>query len=320
MKNIPIKKYLFLIGIIIFAIIISRLDFHKLILILNNINYQYLFLAFILLLPILMIKSYRWNYLMKKQNINYSFKKSFLMYGIGMYIGIITPGRLGELSKIAFLKNDHHSLGKSSVSVILDRLTDLLFLLTFSYIGIFFFFSYFKDLILILTLILIFSIILLIVFIKTNLIKFLPKKIFNLIIPFKYQKSWKINFQDFINGLKIYKIKNYLFILLITSFSWFFYYLQAFILAKSIGINNISFFFVSIAVTIAGLITLLPISILGLGTRDAVLIGFFSILSINQELTVTFSFLILLMSSLMGLIGFICWLLNQIHKPTLITR
>ena len=131
MKNIPIKKYLFLIGIIIFAIIISRLDFHKLILILNNINYQYLFLAFILLLPILMIKSYRWNYLMKKQNINYSFKKSFLMYGIGMYIGIITPGRLGELSKIAFLKNDHHSLGKSSVSVILDRLTDLLFLLTY---------------------------------------------------------------------------------------------------------------------------------------------------------------------------------------------
>ncbi|MBU0999514.1 flippase-like domain-containing protein, partial [Patescibacteria group bacterium] len=286
--------------------------FSKLILVLNEINYFYFFLAFLMLFPIFMIKVYRWNYLMKKQNINYSFKDSFLMYGTGMYIGIITPGRLGELSKIAFLKKNN-SLGKSTVSVVVDRLTDLIFLLFFGYFGFFLFFSLFKNLILILTLILVFSLILLITFLKTNIIKFLLKKMLNLIIPAKYQKSWKINFQDFINELKIYKLKNYLFIFLITAFSWFIYYFQTYLLAKSIGINNLSFLFISIAVTIAGLVTLLPISILGIGTRDVTLIGLFNAFSINQETTVSFSFLILLIGILTGLACSICWLIKPIQ-------
>lgn len=306
------KKYSFLIGIVIFILIISRLDLHELILVLNDINYFYLFLGFLLSFPILTIKVYRWNYLMKKQNINYSFKDSFLMYGTGMYIGIITPGRLGELSKIAFLKKNN-SLGKSTVSVVVDRLTDLIFLLFFGYFGFFLFFSLFKNLILILTLILVFSLILLITFLKTNIIKFLLKKMLNLIIPAKYQKSWKINFQDFINELKIYKLKNYLFIFLITAFSWFIYYFQTYLLAKSIGINNLSFLFISIAVTIAGLVTLLPISILGIGTRDVTLIGLFNAFSINQETTVSFSFLILLIGILTGLACSICWLIKPIQ-------
>lgn len=134
------KKYSFLIGIIIFILIIARLDFRELIIVLSDINYFYLFLGFLLLFPIITTKVYRWNYLMKKQNINYSFKEALLMYGSGMYIGIITPGRVGDFTKIAYLKNDHCSLGKSAVSVILDRVFDLLFLAIFGYLGLFFIF------------------------------------------------------------------------------------------------------------------------------------------------------------------------------------
>jgi len=307
------KKYYFLIGIVIFILIIARLDFHELIFILSDINYFYLFLGFLMIFPMLITKVYRWNYLKKKQNINYLFKESLLMYGSGMYIGIITPGRLGDFTKIAYLKNNHCSLGKSSVSVILDRVFDLFFLLIFGYLGLFLFFSLFANLIFILTLILILSLILLIIFLKTNSLKFLFKKAFNLVIPSKYQKSWKVNFKDFINGLKIYKINDYLLVFLITGFSWLFYYLQAFFLIKSVGITNISFLYISISITIVGLANLLPISVLGLGTRDAILILLFSFFSISQEMTVSFSFLILLMTVLIGLICFICWLIKPIQ-------
>ncbi len=310
-----LKKYSFLIGIIIFILIVMRLDFSKLITILNEINYFYLFFAIPFLVPMLVIKAYRWNYLKKRQGINYSFKESFLMYGSGMYIGILTPGRLGEIGKIFFLKNDHCSLGKSAVSIVLDRLADLIFLLFFGYFGLLFFFSFFKNFILILSLILVLSLILLIIFLKTNLIQFFLKKIFYLIIPFKYQKSWKINFQDFINELKIYKFKNYLFIFITTFFSWLAYYLHNFLLARSIGINTVSFLFISITITIAALISLLPVSILGLGTRDATLILLLSAFSISQEIAISFSFLILLMAVLMGLICFACWLIRPIQLP-----
>ena len=307
------KKYSFLIGLIIFVFIVTRLDFDKLLLVLIEINHLYFILGFLLLFPILITKAYRWNYLKKKQNISYSLKDSFLMYGAGMYLGILTPGRLGEISKILYLKNDRYSIGKSSVGVILDRMSDLLFLLIFSYLGMFFFFSLFRDFILLLTFSLIFILILLIIFLRTNLIQLSFKKIFNLIVPLKYQKSWKLNFQDFINDLKIYKSKDYLFISLITVFSWLIYYLQMFFLAKSINITNIPFLYLSIAVAIAGLLTILPISVLGMGTRDAVLILFFSIFLIPNETTVSFSMLILLMSVLMALIGLACWLIKPIQ-------
>ena len=313
MKRSFTKKYSFLIGLIIFIFIIARLDFNKLILILYKINYLYLFLSFLLLFPILIIKAYRWNYLKKKQLIIYNLKDSFLMYGTGIYFGILTPGRLGDLIKVIYLKNNQCSLGKSLVSVILDRLSDLFFLIFFGYLGMFLFFPSFQNFILLFTFILIPGLIILIIFLRSKLIQLILKKIFDFITPVKYQKSWKINFQDFINNFKIYKFRNYLFVFLITAFSWFIYYFQAYLLTKSIGINNLSFLFISIAVTIAGLVALLPVSILGIGTRDTILIGFFSIFYINQEVTVAFSFLILLMSVLMGLIGFFCWLIKPIH-------
>ena len=302
-----LKKYSFLIGLVIFPLIIAKLDFLKLVDILSKIDYLYLILALLLSFPLLIIKGYRWNYLKKKQKIYYKLKESILMYGVGSYLGIITPGRLGDLSKIIYLKKDHYSSGKSSVSVILDRLFDLFFLLIVGYLGMFFFASFFQKTIFSLTLIILSIILLLIIISKSNLLRLFFKKIFLLIIPLNYQKSWKLNFQDFINDLKIYQLKDYSFILFITLFYWFIYYSQIFFLARSLNIVTIPFLYLIISVTMAGLITLLPISISGIGTREATLILLFSFFQISPEATISFSMLILSMSILMALIGLVCW-------------
>jgi len=307
-----IKKYLPLIGIIIFILILIKIDILKLFHVLSNLNYFYIILAYLLIPMILFAKTYRWNYLKKKQNIIYDLKDSFLMYCAGTYIGILTPGRLGELTKIAYLKNNQCSVGKASVNVLLDRLADLFSLLILSCLGMFAFFHFFQNIIWALSFGIISLIILLILFLKTNLIHVLLKKIFDLLIPLKYQKFWQLNFQDFINDFKKYKLKNYLFICLITFISWLIYYYQIFFLAKSIGINNISFFYLAIAVTIAAFITLLPISILGIGTRETVLILLLSVFQISQEQIISFSFLILSLSIISGLTGLICWLIKPI--------
>jgi uncharacterized protein (TIRG00374 family) len=311
--NTFLKRYSFLTGLIIFILILFKLDFFKLIHVLKEINYPYLIVAFSLTPLILIIKAYRWNYLKKKQKIYYHIKDSISMYAVGLFLGVFTPGRLGDLSKIIYLKNNHCSLGKSTVSVFLDRISDLLFLLIFGCLGMFFFFSLSQNFILLFALSLIFILISIIVFLQTNLIQSFLKKIFSFVIPSKYQKYWKLNFQDFINDLKIYKFKNCLFIFLITVFSWLIYYGQMFFLAKSINITSISFLSLSFAVTIAGFITLLPLSILGLGTRDIVLIPIFSIFSVPYEATVSFSMLILSTLLFMSLIGFFCWIIKPIQ-------
>jgi len=307
-----IKKCTSLIGIIIFILIIYRADLLKLADILSEINYYYLILAYSLVPLILLTKAYRWNYLKKKQKIIYKLKNSFLIYCVGVYLGILTPGRLGELSKIAYLKNKQCSVGKASVNVLLDRLADLFSLLILSCLGMFIFLPFFQNIVLTLALGIISLLILLILFLKTNLIQIFLKKIFNLLIPEKYQKSWRLNFRKFINDFKKYELKNYLFIGLITLISWLIYYSQMFFLTRGMGINNISFFYLATAVTIATFITLLPISILGLGTREATLILLLSTFQVSREQIISFSFLILSLSLVSGSIGLICWLIKPI--------
>lgn len=310
--SIFLKKYSFLIGIVLFIIILSRVNLEEIFQNIKEINPFYLILAILINFPMLINKTLCWNYLKRRQGIKYKLKDSFLMYYSGLFIGILTPGRLGEITKALYLKKDGYSMGKSLVSAILDRFTDFVFLLVFLFIGSLFLVTGFQKQIFIIVLGIIIVIILFIIFLKIGLIKWLLNKIFQIFIPEKYQKSWQINFQDFINDLKIYKLKEYLIIFIITTLSWVFYYSQMYILAKGTNLN-IPFLYLAVSVTIAGFVTLIPVSISGIGTRDAALIFLFSPFLIPKEQVIIFSALILLMTLFAALIGFICWLIKPIR-------
>lgn len=313
--KISLKKYSFLIGLILFLIILSKSNLREIFQNIKNISPHYLILAALLTIPLLFSKALGWNYIKKQQGIKYNLKDSFLMYCSGLYIGVLTPGRIGEIAKALYLKNDGYSLGKSLVGVFLDRLSDFVFLLVFIFLGSLFLLTTFQKQILILILGIAILVLLFMLCLKIGLINWVLNKLFQIFIPKKYQKSWKINLRDFINDFKIYKLKNYLIIFLITAFSWFFYYLQMYILAKGVNID-IPLLYLSIAVTIAGFITLLPISISGIGTRDAALILLFAPFLIAKEHVIVFSASILLMVLFTALIGLICWLIKPISLST----
>jgi hypothetical protein len=310
MKNI-IKKYSFLLGIIIFLIVLSKTNLGEIFKNIEKIKFIYLFGGLLLTLPTMFTKALGWNYIKKQQGINYSLKNSFLMYCSGLYLGLVTPGRLGELTKALYLKKDGYSIGKSLTSVVLDRLTDVVFLLAFVFLGSLLFLDALQKTILIPILCIIITVVLFLMLLKMGLIKWGLNKLFYFLVPEKYQKSWKVNSQDFINGFKDYTLKNYIVIFLITMISYLFYYLQMYLLAKGVGIN-IHFSYLSVAVTIAGLITLIPISISGIGTRDAALIFLLTPLSVPKEQVIVFSMLILLMVAWGALIGLFCWLIKPI--------
>lgn len=307
-----LKKYLSFLGIILFIFILFKSNLGEILKNIKNVNFSYLILAAALTLPMFLNKAWCWNYIKRKQEIKYNLKDSFLMYCSGIYVGILTPGRMGEVIKALYLKKDGYSMGRSLVSVALDRISDFVSLLAFILLGSLFFITVFQKQILILVLGIIIFILLFAIFLKIGLIKWFLKKLFYVFVPEKYQKSWKINFQDFVDDFKIYKFKNYLIILIISVLSWFFYYLQTYILSKAINID-VPFLYLAITVTTAGLITLIPISVAGIGTRDAALILLLAPFSILKEQAILFSALILLMSLFAALIGLICWLYKPIR-------
>ena len=94
------KKYIRFIGLFVLFLILYLIDLKKLFINLSGINLSYLFLSIILNIPHLYFKSLRWNLLLRQQAIFYSKTESFLIYMSSLYIGFLTPGRLGEFVKV----------------------------------------------------------------------------------------------------------------------------------------------------------------------------------------------------------------------------
>jgi uncharacterized protein (TIRG00374 family) len=304
------KKFSFLIGLVLFVYILSRLDFAYYKNLINSFHLVGLLIIIaaivFLFLPSLFLKTYRWQYLMKRQEIHHSFWQTFLMYQASVYLGMFTPARVGEASRVLYLKKDH-SLGKAFVSIVLDRLADMVFLLAFGYFGMFLFLNILKKEIWIFSIIILALLLMIFLIWKSSLLKYFFQKIFYYFVPQKYHESWKLNFQDFFQDLKIYKFFDYSFVIFLTLANWFLFYLIVYIFALEIGLN-IPFFYFSSAIAIASLITFLPISVAGIGTRDITLLAMFSLFRAPIELTIAVSMFILFLTFFVSAIGLFSWL------------
>jgi len=217
---------------------------------------------------------------------------------------------LGDFIKVLYLRQEGYSFGKSLVSVLADRLFDLISLLVIGYAGMFLFLSLFENQIIVLSLFFILTISMIFLILNKEFNKKILKKIYISFIPEKYKKNLKINFNDFFNDLFLLKPKRLVLPSILTLFGWVIYYVIMYLLAMSIELD-ISFVYLVVCVSIVGVVTLIPVSISGIGTRDATLIVLFSYIGLSSESAVAFSTLILFIYLVSGVIGFVAW----IKKP-----
>ncbi len=313
-KNILKNKWIFrLIGIAVFVFILYKINLNETFSLFRHINLFYLFLAIVIMVVTSVIKPYRWQYILKIMSIKYSFWKIYKFYFIGLFMSLITPGRLGEFGKIIYLKKDNYSLNQSLISIIIDRLADVFYLIVFGFIGLFFFSYFFKNLIILGTIVAIIGIISIIVFIKIKGVKIVLKRLIFFFVPTKYRQKIEKSFSEFIKNLELYKFKNYFDVFILTIFSWLSSYVAIYFLAKSIGITNVSFLYLAVSITIASLVTLLPISISGLGTREATFLLLLIPLGFAPEQIIGFSLLIFVTNFIIiPIIGLSCWLVTPL--------
>ena len=294
------------IGVIILIIILNNINFSDLLNILINIKIEYCLFAILLTIPFFLVKIFRWSYILKNVGININFYKSTLIYGAGLFAGMVTPGHLGELIRGVFLSKKGYDLSLSISTVILERFLDLLLLIILSIPTAIILLnikikveSFFLGLILIpILFIMIYKLFLKIKIIDCILNKSFFSKLINKIKKnIKYLKSF------------IYNKKILVYIFTITIIAFLTNVIRFYLLLMSLSINiPVIFFIFGIAfVSVAGLI---PISIAGIGTRDAAMILFFASLGFPAENAIAFSSLILIVAYGFNiLLGFPAWLL-----------
>jgi glycosyltransferase 2 family protein len=284
-------KWMRIIGILLFLYILTRLDFSTALKNLVNFKWEYLIVYAILSILMLLFKSLRWKTILTKQEINYSIKKVCAINAFTSFLGMLTPGRVGELSKVVYLQEDNISFSRSIVSVLIDRLYDIMMLLFIGAIAFFYFANILieniKSIFIVAAIIIVVCVF--IFFFRSNIWELLKKGIKFLLPSAKYElivREWSLFKSETIRVFPptIPQMIGYSVLIYCC------YYAQINIVAYGFNVY-VSFVYLSFCMTLASLVSLLPISIGGLGTREAIFILLLSKVGVSPENALLIAFI-----------------------------
>ncbi len=301
MKFKNLRKFLPILGILIFILILKRLDWQQIMHSLENIKPIYILIS-ILISPILIFfQTLKWALILKKQDIHLPFWGLIKIHMISSFYGAITPGRIGYFIKILYLKEKAKiSTAKSLTSIIVDRLIDFMVVFILGAIGSIIVINYYADITthIIIAVITLFTIEL--IFASKKVQDIFLRFITKVLIPAKFKDQVKEFFNEYLkHSLNPFKQYTNIFLTFIV---WVLIYTQLFLISQSFNIQ-INYLYFLVLPPIATMVSLIPITISGLGTREATLMGIFSLFRIPATKIFLMSLLNTVIGTIISLIG-----------------
>ncbi|MFH1751751.1 MAG: lysylphosphatidylglycerol synthase transmembrane domain-containing protein [archaeon] len=308
-------KYLVILGLILFAFILSSINLQEVLKIISNASPYWVLGGVIFVVLEIVFKTLRWQVLLKNFSENYSFKQGIKNYLIGAAFGNVTPGKVGDFIKLFDLSKNAKLDKKTSFSVVLiDRIVDLFVVFVFGLISILVLVFLFQQNLEIMSYLVGLIIIVLILFILfvlavTSRKSFLYRllELFNNLIPSKRIKLKTSGLLEKINStFTSIKINSrFVLFLVFTVIAWLFVFLTPFFFSMALGLQ-VEWLLFLIIFPIIVIVEILPISLLGLGTRDAAMLVLFGFLMVKPEAIIALSLMILLFSHIpRTIVGFI---------------
>ncbi|MCD4695127.1 MAG: flippase-like domain-containing protein [Bacteroidales bacterium] len=239
-------------GIIIFLVVLFNVDLHLIWQYIKKVDTRFLLLAVLFQALLLFAKGIRWHILNEGKNSRLSIYQSLGEFFESYAIGVITPGRLGELMKAGY-QDKKVNMFASGIRVLSERGLDVGFFVTIAGMALiwgdmFDIDDMFKWLVLVGGVAIFVVGILLISSQRVYL--FLDRYIKNISLTFTTRKT-----------------KSLINIILLAFVSNAFYFVSCYLLAQGVSLK-ISLITTSGGVSLAGLLNMLPITVMGLGTRE----------------------------------------------------
>jgi hypothetical protein len=288
---------------LIIWLLISRIDWNleEFRRVLSRLDAACFMLSLFGVVIVLGIKSLRWNLLLKQEDCSYSKWNSFIAYMASFTIGLVTPGRLGEIARLYYVREDTGiTFYRSFKTLVADRIFDFALLIWFGTTGMLFFYKILGDhsgiFYLLITAVMMLAVWGLGYWLLDILVKPETTR-----VGLKFIKeTW--------NGMfKPAMVLPWLMTLL----AYFLFYFANQMIFKSIGIE-LTIIDVGFILSLMSLATIIPISLAGFGTREASLVYLLSFYLIKPEVAIIFSLLQFSAFFLWGgIIGLVFWL----YKP-----
>src|SRR5215218_8697183 len=301
-----------LIGIAIFLVLLSRLELGQLQQMLQRTDGFAVALAIGLVIPFFALKSWRWQLLLERAGINVSIGQSLWLYFVGLFAGYATPGQVGEAVKAMYLARSGHAMGPALATIALDRILDMLLLVALAVPGVLLVGESLglDRLFTLAALVLALGGLVLGLWIITSSARLEPLARRLSSLPFMPKKLTHVfQSREGSGSLGFGTIARSWSLWLLTLAAYTVHYVRFYILLLALHISApppVLAFVATLA--LVSVVALVPVTIMGVGTRDGVLVLAAGALGLSYEEAVGFSLLILLTYLANLAIGFVCWM------------
>jgi glycosyltransferase 2 family protein len=311
-RGTGLNRWLRLVGIVLLVILLIRLDFGQIRAALRDADLRLIALAVLCVIPLIGVKTVRWQGILRAQAINMAFGPALLAYFGSLFVGFLTPGRLGEFIKAVHVQRDCDvSLAQAFSTVLADRLFDLYTLLAVGCAAL-------------LTLALVgyelLAVLSLVVMLTLPLVLFLQDDAFGWMqcVAMRFGAVGRKLFAEegilpqIRVGLRSLTWRWTIWSVVLTIVAYGIFFGQCYLLACALDLA-VGFVPVMFAVALGSLVTLIPVSISGLGTREAAMIAYLDTAGITAEAALSFSLLVFVTFYIAGgVIGAVAWWIKPV--------
>lgn len=302
-----------LIGVALFVLILTRIDLQELVQTLKGVDLSFVAVSMLIQLLALFVSTIRWHMIMSYLEIRIPLPLTFMHQIVGTGAAQITPGQLGEFVKVLYHRKHGYPLPDSFLSVVIDRAYDLLMLLLFGFVSLSLLFGLSSKLTVVIAGTAVLAAVLAFLFFRRHeesaqliarvLRRMSPSAYKDVVERDALRLAYKVGRFD-------WRLLTIAGMLTILNYSLLLMRVYAIVLSLSIQIPIIDFVMI---VPLLRLVGLVPVSVLGLGTRDLTSIYLFGRLGVPSAKGLLVSNLGLVTLIFQAAVGLLVWWRLPLH-------
>jgi len=283
-----LKRILKLTGSLILVVVMMKIvGLDRLVDNLKSVNGLTVFLALCLCPFVVVLGAEKWRMIIRHE-AKISFADTMISFLGGMSLGLLTPARIGELGRIAFIANGRRAA--LAGIALYDRIIDMEITIAFGLIGAHMYFG-FSGLLFVLAAVLV-----------GGTVLFMPQKYYNLFYGIIRLLPYQHKIEAVMAGVKTIPAKTLGLCLFLRMIVSLIDVLQFYILLNAFVSVSIIPVFVVYPVII--MINILPVTFMGIGMREGIAMLTLSKFGVPPEASVSASFLLFCLNTLLpGVIG-----------------
>jgi uncharacterized protein (TIRG00374 family) len=309
-------KYIKLLGMILLVVILLRTDIPALLDSVKRADSRFLAAALLLGLGSVVVKSFRWWFLTICDGQRYRFSAAVRHYFSSSFTGLVTPGRLGEFTRVYYVKRDlDYPIGRAAATVVVDRLFDLYLLLIVGVTAIFHF-GFATSIRPSLLSLLISLLLIPLIFVHPRAGRWFSRRTASILSRSRIGAALRNESDSFFDAMRVLLSWRLLVGVGSTVLSYSMILGGGYLMTVSLGVS-IGLADAALLLGLSSLVSLLPISILGVGTRDTVFILGFMSLGLPESQALAYSAMVLILYFFgTALVGLVCFLADRPPRDT----